>query len=210
VVFLEGAWGIHLECNQFHRPFSTLRNLVLQGLILSGGSNWDSSQSQSHITTDNQSASPSWCQAPIWDPRPLFLSPWDFLLDSYCLLFYSALSDERTGLEFTVVAGPHQPVRVRVTLQLTVSRSPAELTALFCCLIWDSVQFQSESELHYNWQSVSQSVSQYVLVSSPIWDFWPEIFFFFFFNLLSCHLGAPSLTRSRVCPLSVLCQYSLK
>jgi hypothetical protein len=33
---------------------------------------------------------------------------------------------------------------------------------------------QSESELLYNWQSVSQ----YVLVSSPIWDFWPEIFFF--------------------------------
>jgi hypothetical protein len=33
------------------------------------------SQSQSHITIDNQSASPSWCQAPIWDPRPMFLSP---------------------------------------------------------------------------------------------------------------------------------------
>jgi hypothetical protein len=53
--------------------------------------------SQSHITTDNQLASPSWCQAPIWDPRPIFLSPSDFLLDSYCLLFCSALSDERTG-----------------------------------------------------------------------------------------------------------------
>jgi hypothetical protein len=37
---------------------------------------------------------------------------------------------------------------------------------------------ESESESHYNWQSVSQSVSQYVLVPSPIWDFWPEIFFF--------------------------------
>jgi hypothetical protein len=33
---------------------------------------------------------------------------------------------------------------------------------------------ESESESRYNWQSVSQ----YVLVSSPIWDFWPEIFFF--------------------------------
>jgi hypothetical protein len=29
--------------------------------------------SQSHIMTDNQSASQSWCQAPIWDPRPIFL-----------------------------------------------------------------------------------------------------------------------------------------
>jgi hypothetical protein len=31
------------------------------------------SQSQSYITTDGQSASLSWCQAPIWDPRPAFL-----------------------------------------------------------------------------------------------------------------------------------------
>jgi hypothetical protein len=55
-------------------------------------------KSQSHITTNNQSASLSWCQASIWDPRPIFLSPWDFLLDSCCLLFCSALSDERTDL----------------------------------------------------------------------------------------------------------------
>jgi hypothetical protein len=57
-----------------------------------------SSQSRSHITTGNQSVSPSWCQAPIWDPRPVFLSPGDYLLDSYYLLFCSALSDERMGL----------------------------------------------------------------------------------------------------------------
>jgi hypothetical protein len=30
-----------------------------------------SSQSQSNITNDSQSASLSWCQAPIWDPRPI-------------------------------------------------------------------------------------------------------------------------------------------
>jgi hypothetical protein len=35
-------------------------------------------QSQSHITTNNQSASPSWCQAPIWDQQPIILSPRDF------------------------------------------------------------------------------------------------------------------------------------
>jgi hypothetical protein len=29
---------------------------------------------------DNQSASPSWCQAPICDPRPIFLSPRNFQL----------------------------------------------------------------------------------------------------------------------------------
>jgi hypothetical protein len=41
--------------------------------------------------------------------------------------------------------------------------------------IANTVNSQSESELHYNWRSVSQ----YVLVSSPIWDFCLEIFFFF-------------------------------
>jgi hypothetical protein len=36
----------------------------------------DTTQSQSYITTDSQSASPSWCQEPIWEPRPIF--PIDF------------------------------------------------------------------------------------------------------------------------------------
>jgi hypothetical protein len=33
------------------------------------------SKGQSYITTDGQSASLSWCQAPIWDSRPFFLLP---------------------------------------------------------------------------------------------------------------------------------------
>jgi hypothetical protein len=45
------------------------------------------------------------------------------------------------------------------------------------------------------------TVSQDVLVSSPIWDFWPD--FFFFSKLLSCLFGAPSLTIGRVCHVSV-------
>jgi hypothetical protein len=32
----------------------------------------DICQSQIYITTDRQSASPSWCQAPNWDPRTIF------------------------------------------------------------------------------------------------------------------------------------------
>jgi hypothetical protein len=35
------------------------------------------SKSKSHY--DWQSASPSWCQASIWDPRPIFLSPWNLI-----------------------------------------------------------------------------------------------------------------------------------
>jgi hypothetical protein len=31
------------------------------------------SQSLSFIMTDGQSASLSWCQAPIWDQQPIFL-----------------------------------------------------------------------------------------------------------------------------------------
>jgi hypothetical protein len=56
------------------------------------------SRSWSYITTDSQSARLSWCQAPIWDLWPIFLSPWNFLQTVACLLFYTALSDERTGL----------------------------------------------------------------------------------------------------------------
>jgi hypothetical protein len=36
-------------------------------------------RSRSHIMTDSQSASQSWCQAFIWDPWPILLSPWNFL-----------------------------------------------------------------------------------------------------------------------------------
>jgi hypothetical protein len=71
-------------------------------------------RSRSDITTDSQSVSPSWCQATIWDPWPIFHSPWDFLLDSCGLLFCRALSDERTGLQFIVAGGPRQRSPARV------------------------------------------------------------------------------------------------
>jgi hypothetical protein len=55
------------------------------------------SQSQIHVTTDDQSASLSWNKAPIWGVRPDF---------HYCqtiagLLIWGALSDERSGLSLT-------------------------------------------------------------------------------------------------------------
>jgi hypothetical protein len=34
--------------------------------------------SQSYVTTDGQSASLSWCQAPIWDLDQIFISAWHF------------------------------------------------------------------------------------------------------------------------------------
>jgi hypothetical protein len=69
-------------------------------------------ESESRITTDGQSDSLSWNKAPIWGLRPDFY---------YCqtvvgLLMWGALSDERTGLPFTIAAGPRQrsDFRVRV------------------------------------------------------------------------------------------------
>jgi hypothetical protein len=59
-------------------------------------------------------------------------------------------------------------------------------------------QSESQSESLYDWQSVSLSV----LVSSPVWGSWPDIYFEW--KLLSCLHGAPSLTRGRVCHLSVI------
>jgi hypothetical protein len=66
------------------------------------------SQSQSHITTN----SPSWCQAPIWDPRPIFLSPWNFF-GQLRVLFRSALSSGRPLWR--------EDIKVEVTLRPTVS-----------------------------------------------------------------------------------------
>jgi hypothetical protein len=62
------------------------------------------SESESYVTTDGQSASLSWNKTPIWGSRPDFY---------YCqtvagLLMWGALSDERTGLSFTIAAGTSQ------------------------------------------------------------------------------------------------------
>jgi hypothetical protein len=60
---------------------------------------------------------------------------------------------------------------------------------------------ESKSKSLYNWWSVSQ----YVKVSSPFCDLWPDITFcpkVVLWKLLSCLCGAPSLTRGRVCHMS--------
>jgi hypothetical protein len=50
------------------------------------------SQSQSHIATDGQSVSMSWCRAQIWDLEQIFF----FKVN--VLSFGGVLSDERSGL----------------------------------------------------------------------------------------------------------------
>jgi hypothetical protein len=48
-------------------------------------------KNQSYVTTDGQSASLSWCQAPIWDLRPDF-----FLPDSFWCVHVGRPPSERT------------------------------------------------------------------------------------------------------------------
>jgi hypothetical protein len=65
---------------------------------------------ESHVTTDGQSASLSWNKAPIWGLRPDFY----FCLTVAGLLILGDLSDERTGLSFTIPAGLRQRSHFRV------------------------------------------------------------------------------------------------
>jgi hypothetical protein len=105
-------------------------------------------------------------------------------------------------------------VKVRVTLRLAVYRqseifqlnpcghSPyitSSLTRGWVCVLWACLAFNSQSESHYNWRSVSQSV----LVWSPVWGSWPDIYFIW--KLLSCLWGGRPLWRedgSVICPVS--------
>jgi hypothetical protein len=60
-----------------------------------------SSQSQSHIATDGQSVSKSWCRAPFETYDQIFSTVWQ--LRSCFFFLWGALSDERTGLSFVRV-----------------------------------------------------------------------------------------------------------
>jgi hypothetical protein len=69
-------------------------------------------ESESYITTDGQSASLSWNEAPAWGLRPYFFF---FYCQTFAgLLMWGALSDERTGVSFTIAPGPRQRSHFRV------------------------------------------------------------------------------------------------
>jgi hypothetical protein len=95
------------DLNLRRRPNSTLNSWTcLHDIILST----IFPESDSYITTDGQSASLSWTKAPIWGLRP----------DFYCrqtvagLLMWGTLFEERTGMSFTIAAGPRQRSHFRV------------------------------------------------------------------------------------------------
>jgi hypothetical protein len=68
--------------------------------LLTRGTHW-TPESESYVTTDGQPASLSWNKAPIWGLRPDFYIVWQLRVS----LIWGALSDERTGLSFTIAAG---------------------------------------------------------------------------------------------------------
>jgi hypothetical protein len=65
-------------------------------------------------------------------------------------------------------------------------------------------QSQSQSQRHIATDDQSVSKSWY---RAPSWGPWPD-FFFLIWKFLSCLIGAPSLTRGRVCHLSVIVRIS--
>jgi hypothetical protein len=98
---LKASWGITQQVSRMHTS--------------------PESESESYVTTDGQSASLSWSKVPIWGLRPDLC---------YCqtvvgLFMWDALSDERTGLSFTIAAGP----------------SPVGLAIIFYCLRFETSLF---------------------------------------------------------------------
>jgi hypothetical protein len=61
------------------------------------------SDCESYVTTDSQSASLSWNEAPIWGLRPDI-----YVFDNYGPVLVGVLSHERTGLSFVYATGPRQ------------------------------------------------------------------------------------------------------
>jgi hypothetical protein len=159
------------------------------------------SESESYVTTDSQSASLFWYKAPIWGLRPDLY---------YCqtvagLSIWGALSNERTGLSFTIAAGPSQRSNSRV-------RAP-----------WDSRPYFTVSDLTFPilsppttrrvtmdwvWCYDRRSVGQSVLVQSTHLGLTTRFLLPYGIRNTSDSCGSVdmgrSLTRGRFCRLQLL------
>jgi hypothetical protein len=95
--------------SQLSTPTLTELELGLLGWLLL-------TESESYVTTDNQSASLSWYKAPIRGLRPdfYFRTEYGIRLTVMFLIPWGALSDERTGLSVVCAAGPCQRILSRV------------------------------------------------------------------------------------------------
>jgi hypothetical protein len=123
-VFTNGIFLSPIQCKMRHRrtttaraetalEFSNNKTLLALSRLQKGvfcKVTFCSNQSQSYVTTDGQPTSLSWNKAPIWGLRPDL----DYCLTVAGLLIWSALSDERTGLVFSIATGPRQRSHFRV------------------------------------------------------------------------------------------------
>jgi hypothetical protein len=115
-----------------HILLSQIPDFPFRRLVRVAGLRWRYStppphgiQSQSYVTTDGQSASLSWFQAPIWGLLPDLC---------YCLTFevflmWGALSDERMGLPNCCWSSPAQSF---------LGPSATELVTIFFCLRFET------------------------------------------------------------------------
>jgi hypothetical protein len=166
------------------------------------------SKSKSHC--DWWSISKSWCRTPS-----RIMTRYLLLFDSYGLVFWGALSNERTGLSFVYATGPRQRSLswVRVSWDSWLYFTVSDLRLPFRCLLrlagsrWryftppphGQTKSKAKSKLCCDRRSVGQSV----LVSSTHLGLTTR-FFITVRELRVCWCGALSLTRERVCRLQLL------
>jgi hypothetical protein len=153
---------------------------------------------KSYVTTDGQSASLSCNKAPIWGLRPDF----HYRRTVAGLFMWDALSGERPDLSFTIAVGPRRRSHSRVLVPwdlrpyFTVSDSRLHFSSppttrrvtveVFNPACTRNTNAFCQSQSHFT--TDSQSVCLSVLVSSPVWGSWPDIYFDW--KLQSCPYGS--------------------
>jgi hypothetical protein len=151
--------------------------------------------SRNYSTTDGQPVSTSWCRAHSGS-SDLILLPVGGLMSESCSLVSVGrpLRREDGSAACSAITQWSESRRTRNHTLLSHLRFPQPGGPGSCISSWN-----------WSWShvrlAVGQSVSQYVLVSSPLWDLRPDINYVW--KLLSCLCGAPSLMRDRVYFLSV-------
>jgi hypothetical protein len=90
--------------------------------------------------------------------------------------------------------------------QWLLGRSPAELMAIFYCLIWDSPNLVKirVKVICYDRRSVGQSALVLGTHLGPTTNSSHSLFDYFFWQFRVCWCGEPSLARSRVCTFRFL------
>jgi hypothetical protein len=174
------------------------------------------------ITTNGQSASLSWFQVPIWDPRPIFLhlSLITFIQFRACWCGAPTLTRSRV-CSFQILLGissadflrsgsngTHERILLSLLFKLP---QPEGQVPVFISLRNKVAQLYprgigftgARSRSHITTDSRSASVRSLIRDPRPATNFF-FLLDIFFRHLLVCYFVAPSLTRGRVCNLQLL------